>query len=154
MFNDSSDVVIIGGGAVGVCSAYYLHLAGCKVTLLERDRICSGSSHGNAGLIVPSHSIPLAAPGVVAKGLKWMFDPESPFYIKPRLDPDLLSWLWRFWLCSAEGQMRAAIPLIRDMSYASMRLFDEISALDGMEFGFHRHGMVDVFETEEGLDAA
>ncbi|SVE53293.1 uncharacterized protein METZ01_LOCUS506147, partial [marine metagenome] len=79
------DVVIVGGGAVGVCSAYYLNEAGHDVTLIERRQICSGSSHGNAGLIVPSHSIPLAAPGIVAQGIKWMFDPESPFYIKPRL---------------------------------------------------------------------
>ena len=49
--------------------------------------IGSGASHGNMGLIVPSHSVPLAAPGVVTQGLKWMFDPDSPFYIKPRLDP-------------------------------------------------------------------
>ncbi len=148
------DVVVIGGGAVGVCSAYYLNEAGYDVTLLERRQICSGSSHGNAGLIVPSHSIPLAAPGVVAQGIKWMFDPESPFYIKPRLDLDLISWLWRFWLCSSEGKMRKGIPLIRDMSYASQQLFDDLSKLEGADFGLHRKGMLDVFYTQAGLDAA
>ena len=81
-----ADVVIIGGGVIGICTAYYLQKAGRQVILLERDEICSGSSYGNSGLIVPSHSIPLPAPGVVFQALKWMFNPESPFYIKPRLN--------------------------------------------------------------------
>ncbi|MEE2709281.1 MAG: FAD-dependent oxidoreductase [Gemmatimonadota bacterium] len=148
------DVVIVGGGAVGVCSAYYLNEAGHDVTLIERRQICSGSSHGNAGLIVPSHSIPLAAPGIVAQGIKWMFDPESPFYIKPRLDLDLISWLWRFWLCSTKGQVRKGIPLIRDLSYASLQLFDDLSKLEGADFGLHKKGMLDIFDTQAGLDAA
>ena len=151
---DSRNVIIIGGGVVGVCAAYYLFEAGYNVTLLERRQICSGSSHGNAGLIVPGHSIPLAAPGMVAKGIKWMFDPDSPFYIKPRLDPELLSWLWKFWLNSSEGQMRKGIPLIRDLSFESLGLFDELAKLDGVDFGYHKKGMMDVFDTQDSFDAA
>ena len=67
------DVLVIGAGVIGVCSAYYLQKAGRRVTIVERDEVCSGSSYGNAGWVVPSHSVPLAAPGAVLRCLRWMF---------------------------------------------------------------------------------
>ncbi len=81
---------IIGGGITGLCSAWYLREAGFDVTVIDRTDMQDGCSFGNAGLIVPSHCVPLAAPGVVAKGLRWMFSARSPFYIRPRVDAGLL----------------------------------------------------------------
>ncbi len=147
-----ADVVIIGGGIVGVCAAYYLSRAGARVTVVEQGEIAAGSSYGNAGLVVPSHSIPLAAPGVWWKGLKWMRDPESPFYIKPRLDPALLAWLWRFRRACSQAHVRRAMPLLRDLSYASLGLFRELSALDGLEFGFRQDGALGVYRTKAGFE--
>ena len=147
-----TDILIIGGGAVGVCAAYYLREAGYEVTLVDRGEIGSGASHGNMGLVVPSHSMPLAAPGVVSQGVKWMFKPDSPFYIRPRLDPSLIRWLWAFWKASSEGRMRRAIPLIRDMSLCSLSLFEELNGLDGVEFDYHQQGVVAVYRTREGLE--
>ena len=149
---NKTDVLIIGGGAVGVCAAYYLCEAGYEVTLVDRGGIGSGASHGNMGLVVPSHSVPLAAPGVVAQGLKWMLRPDSPFYIKPRLDPSLIRWLWAFWKASSEGRMRRAIPLIRDMSLHSLSLFDELNGLDGVDFDYHQRGVLAVYQTREGQE--
>ena len=149
---DMTDVLIIGGGAVGVCAAYYLCEAGYVVTLVDRGEIGSGASHGNMGLVVPSHSVPLAAPGVVSQGLKWMFRPDSPFYIKPRLDPSLIRWLWTFWKSSSEDRMRTAIPLIRDMSLRSLSLFDELNGLDGVDFDYHQRGVLAVYRTRKGLE--
>lgn len=149
---DKTDVLIIGGGAVGVCAAYYLREAGYGVTLVDRGEIGSGASHGNMGLVVPSHSVPLAAPGVPMRGLKWMFNPDSPFYIKPRLDPSLMRWLWEFWKASSEGRMRRAIPLIRDLSLRSLSLFDELNGLDGVDFDYHQRGVLAVYRTREGLE--
>ena len=149
---DKTDVLIIGGGAVGVCAAYYLHEAGFRVMLVDRGEIGSGASHGNMGLVVPSHSVPLAAPGVVAQGLKWMFRPDSPFYIKPRPDPSLIRWLWAFWKASSEHRMRRAIPLIRDLSLQSLSLFDSLDELEGVEFDFHRRGVLALFRTPEGME--
>ena len=85
-------VVIIGGGVIGLCSAYYLNKSGYKVTVIERNDITSGCSFGNMGYISPSHFVPLATPGIIAQGLKWMMSSSSPFYIKPRLNLDLIQW--------------------------------------------------------------
>jgi D-amino-acid dehydrogenase len=146
-----ADVVVIGGGVIGVCAAYYLARQGTRVTIVERGEIAAGSSYGNAGLIVPSHAVPLAAPGVLWRGIKWMADPESPFYIKPRLDPALLSWLWKFRAHCTEAHVRRAVPLIRDLSAASLALYEELAAIPGFDFGFRQDGVLMVCCTEAGL---
>lgn len=143
--------LVIGGGVIGVCSAYYLAREGFAVTLVEKADIAAGSSYGNSGLIVPSHAIPLAAPGVLWRGLKWMRDPESPFYIKPRLDWQLARWLWRFRAACTPDRMRRAIPVLRDLSFASLALYRELAALPGLEFGFRQDGVLMVFRTAEGF---
>ena len=71
-------VVILGGGVIGLCSAYYCKNHGFEVTILDKGEFSSGTPFGNAGMIVPSHFVPLAQPGIIAKGIKWMFDSESP----------------------------------------------------------------------------
>jgi len=90
-----SDVLILGGGVIGLASALLLLRAGRAVTVLEMGRVGSGSSHGNCGTITPSH-LPLNAPGTITKALKWMLTPDAPFRIKPSLDPALLSWMLNF----------------------------------------------------------
>ena len=146
------DVLVIGGGVIGVCAAYYLAQSGRSVTLVERDEIGAGASYGNSGLLVPSHAVPLAAPGVMLKGIKWMFNSASPFYIKPRLDLNLFSWLWKFRGACTKGHLRRAAPLIRDLSLASLDLYDELAALDGLEFGFQRKGLLALCNSSEGLE--
>ena len=89
-------VVIIGGGISGMCSAYYLVKEGHSVTILDKSDISTGASFINAGYLTPSHFIPLAAPGIITQGIKWMFNSASPFYIKPRVDLDFFKWAWLF----------------------------------------------------------
>ena len=149
---DSSEILIIGGGVIGVCSAYYLSERGAQVTLLEQGEIAAGSSYGNAGWFVPSHSVPLAAPGALADGLKWMLDPQSPFYVRPRFDLDLFEWILRFGLASRDGPMRRAIPILRDLNLASGVLYGQLSALDGLAFDYEHKGMLTVFKTAHGLE--
>ena len=146
--------MIVGGGAIGVCSAYYLNAAGRDVALVDKGDICSGCSYGNGGLVVPSHSIPLSAPGVVSQSLKWMLNPESPFYIKPRLDRDLISWLWHFHRACNETHVARATPVIRAMNMASVALFEEMASLEGMDFGFEKKGTITAYRTERGLAKA
>ena len=145
------DVLVIGAGSVGINSAFYLNEQGRHVEVVDKGEVCSGSSHGNAGWIVPSHSIPLAAPGVMWTGIRWMFNPESPFYIKPRFDRDLLSWLWKFRRACNKSHVDRSIPLIRDLSLASLELFEKLDGLEGLEFDFAQRGMLMLCPDEDSL---
>lgn len=148
---EKRDVLVIGGGVIGVCSAYYLAKRGCAVTLVEKGEICSGSSYGNSGLICPSHSVPLAAPGVLSQGLRWLLDPVSPFYIKPRLDLDLVRWLWWFQQASRVQPMRKGIPVLRDLSSASLDLYRGLADRGELEFGFGQKGWLQIFRSDSLL---
>ena len=146
-------VLIIGGGVIGLATAYYCTRRGWSVTLVERRPARrDGCSFGNAGMIVPSHFIPLAAPGMVALGLKWMWNPESPFYIKPRLSLELLDWLYKFWRASTAAHVRRAAPLLRDLNFASRAAYAELAALPGNDFGLVQKGLLMLCRTQHGLD--
>ncbi len=107
----SADVLIIGGGVIGLACALELQRAGRQVRILEQHRIGSGASHGNCGTLTPSHAEPLAAPGTIAKALRWMRKPDAPLYVAPRLDPALWRWLWNFARrCNARDCAGATVP--------------------------------------------
>ncbi len=146
------EVIIVGGGVIGLCSAYYAALQGHRVTVLERGREDHGGcSFGNAGMIVPSHFVPLAAPGMVALGLKWMWNPESPFYIKPRPDPELLRWGWDFYRAANIHRVRQVAPLLRDLHMASRACFVELQSRHAREFGLARNGLLMLCKTARTL---
>jgi D-amino-acid dehydrogenase len=147
-------VVIVGGGVSGLASAHYCLERGHEVTIVERgpeDHDCC--SLGNAGFISPSHFIPLAAPGVVGKALRWLGDPESPFWVRPRLDPAFLAWSLRFWRASRPERARRAGPILRDLNLASRALFEELARRTGNEFGLTQQGLLLLFRSEAALDA-
>ncbi|HEX7861417.1 MAG TPA: FAD-dependent oxidoreductase [Verrucomicrobiae bacterium] len=147
------EVVVIGAGVIGLCTAYYAAQRGFRVTVIDRHGSeHEGCSYGNAGMIVPSHFVPLAAPGAVALGLKWMFNPESPFWIKPRLEWDLMDWGMKFWRASNAEQVKRAAPLLRDLHLASRDCFDELAAGCGNEFGLVRRGLLALCKTQRALD--
>ena len=144
-------VIVLGGGVIGLCSAYYALQRGMAVTLIERELPGGDNcSMGNAGMIVPSHFIPLAAPGMIAKGLRWMFNPESPFYIRPRLDPALARWAWLFYRHSNAKHVEKTRELLRDLNLESRRLFAELAQEE--EFGLAKRGMLMLCKTAKGLD--
>ena len=148
----SKRIVIIGGGVIGLCVAHYALRRGHRVTVLERGAADHDScSLGNAGMIVPSHFTPLAAPGMVALGLKWMWNPESPFYVKPRLSWELASWGVKFWRAATPGRVRRAAPLIRDLSFASRACFEELAAQPGFDFGLKKRGLLMLCKTARAL---
>jgi D-amino-acid dehydrogenase len=122
------------------------------VTLLEAGAIGEGCSWGNAGLIVPSHSVPLAAPGVWQKGLRWLLRRDSPFRIRPRLDWGLVRWLWAFRRACTEAHVRRALPLLRELHMRSRQLFEELAGQ--FEFGYRARGMLMALRTAPGLAAA
>ena len=137
---------IIGGGVSGLFSAYYLQKSGCEVTIIERGSFADGCSFGNAGMIVPSHIIPLAQPGMIAKGLKWMLSSTSPFYIKPRLSWGLVRWGMLFWKYSTEQHVQYSIPVLRDISLLSKQLFQELNTSQDVAFGWHEKGLAMLYK--------
>ena len=144
-------MIVLGGGVIGLCSAYYALKRGLPVTVIEREPAGGDNcSMGNAGMIVPSHCIPLAAPGMISKGLRWMFNPESPFYIRPRLDPALARWAWLFYRHSTPGHVERTRELLRDLNLESRRLFAELA--ENGDFGLEKRGMLMLCKTAKGLD--
>ena len=90
------NVLVIGGGVIGLSSAYYLQQSGHKVTVLDKAGFTDNCSYGNLGYVCPSHFIPFAAPGIIWQGLKWMLNSKSPFYVQPSLNLSLVDWGLKF----------------------------------------------------------
>ena len=120
------------------------------MTLIDKSDITAGASFVNAGYLTPSHIIPLASPGMIAKGIKWMFNSSSPFYMKPRLDLDFLRWSWYFHRASTPTKVNRAIPVIKDINLLSRDLFESIkSSGDLGDFHLDRKGLLMLYQTDE-----
>jgi len=148
---ESQEVLIVGGGVIGLCCGWYLSKSGRKVTILDRDPSRkSACSDENAGMVVPSHFIPLAAPGVISQGLKWMLNSKSPFYMRPRLDPALWSWCWKFFRHANARHVENSKPVLSTLSLESRRLFLELA--DELNFDLAKRGLMMLCRTEAGLE--
>lgn len=146
-------IVVIGAGVVGLCSAWYLQQAGHDVVVLEKGDFTDNCSFGNAGYVCPSHFVPLAAPGMVAKGLKWMWNNQSPFYIEPRPDWNLITWAWHFLRSANASHVAASAIPLRDIALLSQACYREIAAA-GLDFSYEEKGLLEVFQTEAALHHA
>jgi D-amino-acid dehydrogenase len=148
-----SRVVVIGGGLIGLFTAYYLAEEGLEVTVLEKGDFMDNCSLGNAGMIVPSHMVPLASPGIIGKGLRWMLSSTSPFYIHPALDRRLLQWCLLFYRAATKKHVANSIPFLKNLSLLSKSLYQEIAALHGKEeIGLEEKGLVMLFNTKEAAE--
>lgn len=130
----AKQVTIVGGGVIGLCCAYYLQKQGHQVTVIEKGDITNGTSFGNAGYVSPSHFTPLASPGIVAMGLRWMLSSSSPFYIKPRMNLDLIRWGVSFWRNANQKTMERNIPPLTNILHLSRELTSEIKEDIGNTF--------------------
>ena len=145
------EVLIIGGGVIGLSIGHSLSKGGHAVRIIERDPELENScSSGNAGMIVPSHFIPLAAPGVISQGLKWMLNPKSPFFLRPRLDPALARWIWLFMRHSNIDHVSKSEPLLRDLSLLSRKLHLDLAREEN--FPLIDKGLLMLCQTQKGLD--
>lgn len=143
------NIAIIGGGIVGLCSAYYLQKEGHQVTVFDKSDISHGASFVNAGILTPSHIIPLASPGMIAKGIKWMFNASSPFYFKPRFDLEFLKWAWYFHRSSTKLKVEKAIPVIKEVNLLSRDLFEGVKASGDLgDFQLERKGLLMMYKTD------
>ncbi|RYH75900.1 FAD-dependent oxidoreductase [Flavobacteriaceae bacterium 144Ye] len=144
--------IIIGGGIIGLCSAYYLQKEGHQVTVVDQSGMDSGASYVNAGYLSPSHIVPLSAPGVMKKGLKWMFNSSSPLYIKPRLESDFLKWVLAFNKSCNANHVKKAIPAIKSISLLSQDLYDDIKQTENFSFHYEKKGLLMLCQTEKMLE--
>ncbi len=143
-------IVVIGGGIVGLSSAYYLQKDGHQVTVIDKSDLSGGASYVNAGYLTPSHIIPLASPGMMAKGIKWMFNSSSPFYMKPRMDPDFIKWAWYFNKSSTKAHVEKAIPLIKDLNLLSKELYTDWHESGDMgDFQLEKKGLLMLYKTRK-----
>lgn len=138
---------IIGGGIIGLSSAWFLREAGYEVIVIDNTNLLDGTSHGNAGMIVPSHFVPLAAPGVIAQGLRWMLNSKSPFYIKPRLNLELAQWLWQFYRACTPQNVARAMPVLKAYNEYSKQLYQAFAKKPGFDFCFEEKGLLMLYRT-------
>ncbi|AMR30357.1 amino acid dehydrogenase [Mucilaginibacter sp. PAMC 26640] len=147
-----SKVIIVGGGIIGLFSAYYLQKSGWEVEILEQGDLRDNASFGNAGMIVPSHFVPLAAPGMIEQGVKWMFDSKSPFYVKPSLNPELIGWGLKFLKAANKKHVERSATALRDLSLLSSKLYKEFDEQAGFDFGLKNKGILMLFKTPKFED--
>ncbi|UNY97801.1 FAD-dependent oxidoreductase [Zhouia spongiae] len=140
-------VHIIGGGVIGLCAAWYLNESGAEVTVIDKGDLKDGASHGNAGMVVPSHVIPLSSPGMISQGIKWMFDSKSPFYVKPRIDLSLLQWTYKFYKSCNEAHVRRAMPALFRLNEWSKQLYNDFVLRPEFEFDFVQNGLLMLYKT-------
>lgn len=154
MNSRDADVLILGGGVIGLACAYYLLKAGRSVTIVEQARTGRGSSHGNCGTLTPSHAMPLAMPGMIGTALKWMFKADAPLHIKPRFDPSLLRWLSGFAShCNWRDFERVAAIKAPFMT-RSRELIAELVEREQMNCEFEQRGNLFVYRDERAFAAS
>lgn len=147
------NILIIGGGIIGLCCAYYLRKEGHQVTVIDQSDFKQGASFVNAGYITPSHIIPLAAPGMISKGIKWMFNSASPFYIKPRWDTDFFRWAWYFHKSSTREKVAKAVPVIKDINIISRALYSDMLASGDLgDFHWEQKGLLMLYKTDKAAE--
>ncbi len=153
MSNSSRHVVVIGGGVIGTACAYYLLKSGWKVTVVEKGTFGGGSSHGNCGLVCPSHVLPMAEPGMVAKGLATLFQKNSPLAIKFRMDPALWSWLVHFALRCNRRDMMEAGKGIQALLESSLELYGELIDRESLSCEWQKKGLLFAYRSPQEMDA-
>lgn len=147
--NNKGNVIIIGAGVAGLSAAYYLVNEGWQVSILEKDDGANNCSFGNAGMIVPSHFTPLAAPGIVAQGVKWMLDSKSPFYVRPSLNLSLIDWGMKFLKHANEKHVERNAEAIRDLNLESSKLYDQLASKEGFDFELRQNGILMLYKSKE-----
>lgn len=150
---DGQHVVIVGGGVIGTASAHYLSRVGFQVTVLDEGKMGGACSHGNCGLVCPSHVLPLAEPGAFREALKALLSRDAPFSIRPRADLRLWNWLWRFARRCNQRDMLDAGRAIQSLLASSLTEYQQLVDRDGLACEWQRRGLLFVYRTPAAMDA-
>ncbi len=146
------DIIIIGAGIMGLTTAYELLKAGRKVTIIDESDITDSTSFGNAGLLSAFDKGPLANPGIVFNTLKLMLKGESPVNVHPTLDIKIYKWLWKFVNSANKDRLKRTLALFEKYGHISNDLYEKMQNVDGLDFDFHRKGMLSVFTEQSSYD--
>lgn len=144
-----TDTLVVGGGVIGVCTAYFLAKRGCAVTVVDQGDIGGACSFGNAGLISVGHP-PIPRPGLMWQAFKWTFDSTSPLYVAPRLDLSLMAWLWRFQSACRVEHFCRSMEMLAKLGHATMPLFDELIGGGSLACDYRKNGMMEVYRSGAG----
>ncbi len=148
----AKSVVIVGGGIIGTACAYYLARRGHAVTILEQAQLGKACSHGNCGLISPSHVLPLAEPGVVRKTLPSMLRGDSPLHVKLRWDPALWSWLLKFSGRCNERDLHESAVSLQALLNSSTALYRCLLTDEGFAPEWQDRGCYYVYRLVKGFE--
>lgn len=149
---NSGDTVIIGGGIIGLCCAYYLQKEGIRVTIIDKEDISNNCSFGNMGYFSPSHFVPLASPGIIAEGLRYILNSSSPFYIKPRFNMDLVRWSWSFMRSSNADTVKKNAPQLNNLLQLSRKLLNLLQDDIGNHFSMEEKGCLMLCNSSKALE--
>ena len=146
-------VVVVGGGVIGLCTAFFLDQRGVPVTVIDAGPAERAASHVNAGWVVPSFAEPVPAPGLMATSLRWMLRPDSPLHIQPHhlRDPAFLRWTLRFWRHCNARDYRAGTEVTAAFSARTFALYDAMRA-SGVRYEEHRDGVLFAYRTSRALE--
>lgn len=137
-------VIVIGAGAVGLASAYYLRKSGCEVTVIDEAPLAAKASGHNAGWLIPSMSTPVPAPGMMLQAIKWMVQPDSPLYVTPSLKPSFIGFMLRMLRSCTDAKFREGSAVLAGLSATALSDFDELAA-EGVEFEQHEQPLAMLF---------
>lgn len=152
MSSGGTRVLIVGGGIIGLSCAWYLRREGFEVTLIDRGKIGAACSHGNCGLVCPSHVLPLTEPGAFREALKSLLSRQPAFKVRFRADPALLSWMWKFSTrCNTKSMLTAAHP-ISALLGSAMAEYEKWISDEGFECQWDKQGLLFVYNTKQKLD--
>lgn len=149
MSTQTSDVVLIGGGIVGLFCAYYLRKAGREVTVIDKGPSQSAASFGNCGLISPSHVLPLNDFQLILKATSWLLKPDSPFYIKPRANFEMAKWFLNFVWNARPQTVKHLAQGRHNILQSSRKLFDELFAEHELPCDWNDTGVFFLFKEEK-----
>lgn len=148
-------VIVLGGGVIGVSTAWQLARAGADVTVVDRQAgPALETSHANAGQVSPGYSTPWAAPGIPLKAAKWLFQRHAPLAIRP--DGTLWQLQWLAAMLRECTSTRYAVNKERMMRLAeySRRRLHVLRDEAGIEYEGRALGTLQLFRTAAQLDAA